>query len=364
MGKQSAPPPPDYVGAANAQAGADQALATQQNYANRPNQNNPWGSVNWSTSQGTDPATGDPITNWQQDTTLNPTIQGALDDQLGLQADRTGLASGMLDRVGNEIGQAMDWDQFGEFTNLEYNPEQIRQQGSDAAYNESTRRMGPQFERDQSELEVKLRNQGLAPGDQAYDAEMSRLNERKTDAYAQARDRSTLAGRGEAAQLYQQQTGSANYANRIRQDRIREEMTQRGFSLNEINALLTGQQVNTPQFESYSTAGRGQAPQLLNATNMGYQGELDAFSLNQAGSQGLMSGLASIGSSYAMCDRRLKRHIKRIGDFMGYALYQFQYVWGTWAYGPMADELNPEAVSRHASGFYMVDLTKVVRRAR
>jgi hypothetical protein len=42
-GKGSAPAAPDYRGAAQEQAAASQALARQQNYANRPQINTPWG---------------------------------------------------------------------------------------------------------------------------------------------------------------------------------------------------------------------------------------------------------------------------------------------------------------------------------
>jgi SOS response regulatory protein OraA/RecX len=35
---------------------------------------------------------------------------------------------------------------------------------------------------------------------------------------------------------------SANYQNQLRQQQIAEDMQRRGYSLNEINAILTGQQ--------------------------------------------------------------------------------------------------------------------------
>ncbi len=361
MGKKSPPPaPPDYVGAAEAQAEAGQELTQAQTWANRPNQVTPWGSTMWGAEAAVDPVTGDPVTQWTSTETLTPQLQEALDAQMALTGGRSGLASGMLERVGEEIGGPMDWEQFGDPTGLEFDPTQLRQRAEDAAYESSTRRLGPRFAENRQAMEIKLRNQGLRPGDQAYDTEMRRMDEQETDAYAAAQLQATGVGRAESGQLFQQQTGTANYANQLRQDAIREEMTARGFSLNEINALLTGQQVQNPAFQSFNTAGVSAPPQYLNAADMGFGAQMDVYGAQQAGQQGLMSGLGSLASgAMMMCDRRLKRDITRIGEFMGYPLYVFRYLWGTWAVGPMSDEVNSEAVFKH-NGFDMIDLSKVV----
>jgi uncharacterized protein YoxC len=62
-------------------------------------------------------------------------------------------------------------------------------------------------------------------------------------------------------------------------------------------------------------------------------------------------------------DRRLKTNIKRIGTHpLGIGIYEFDYVWGEHATGVMADEVKtvmPEAVTRHPSGYDMVDYGKL-----
>ena len=62
-------------------------------------------------------------------------------------------------------------------------------------------------------------------------------------------------------------------------------------------------------------------------------------------------------------DRRLKANIKRIGTHrLGIGIYEFDYVWGEHATGVMADEVKtimPEAVTRHPSGYDMVDYSKL-----
>ncbi len=79
MGKKSGPPAPDYTAAANAQADASKDNLTQQTWANRPTQNTPWGSSTWQSQSAIDPSTGKPVTQWTNNVTVDPRLQGALD---------------------------------------------------------------------------------------------------------------------------------------------------------------------------------------------------------------------------------------------------------------------------------------------
>jgi hypothetical protein len=85
--------------------------------------------------------------------------------------------------------------------------------------------------------------------------------------------------------------------NTARQQAIAEQAQQRGMSLNELNALLSGQQVSMPSFPSFTAAGRAETPQYVNAANMQYDAALDAFNARQGGLGGLMSGAFSLGSA-------------------------------------------------------------------
>lgn len=355
----SAPDAPDYVGQAEAQSEADLAMLQQQTYANRPTRTTPWGQESWTASPGVDAVSGEAVTNWEQMQTLNPELQRALSSQLGLQSGRSEIASGMLGRVGQEFGDQMDWDQFGGMQGLQFDPTQMRGRAENAMYDSMASRLDPQYEQAGAKLEVKLRNQGLVPGDQAYDAAMGNFDRAKTDAYQQASRAAIGEGRAESGQLYGQQTTSADYANKLRQQEITEEMTKRGFSLNEINALITGQQVNNPQFQSFNSAGKAEGPQYLDAAQMGYNAEMDAFSADQAMKQSMMQGAGQAAGMMAMCDRRLKDLITRIGTFRGYPLYAFRYLWGEYGIGVMADEVNPEAVDVDKDGLIWVNYRKV-----
>ena len=76
-GKGSAPKAPDYVGAAQLQGELSKEALNMQNFANRPTINTPFGTQSWGTSAGTDPATGQAVTQWTQNTTLAPGLQNA-----------------------------------------------------------------------------------------------------------------------------------------------------------------------------------------------------------------------------------------------------------------------------------------------
>ena len=155
----------------------------------------------------------------------------------------------------------------------------------------------------------------------------------------------------------------ADYYNNLRQQMINEEITRRGQGLNEANALISGQQVGMPQFGSFSNAGVAQAPQLLAAAQMQGQQNAANASAQNAGWDGLMSGiggLAGVAGQYGMfSDRRLKTNIRKLGVRNGQQWYSYDYIWGQPSIGVMADEVPENARILHPSGFWMVDYSKV-----
>ena len=102
MGKSSAPAAPDYRGAAEEQSAASERIAQQQTRANRPTLTTPWGSSTWQETPGGQ---------WTQDIKLGGQQQQALDDQMAIQAGRSGIAKGMLGQANQEMGTPENfWD--------------------------------------------------------------------------------------------------------------------------------------------------------------------------------------------------------------------------------------------------------------
>ena len=513
-GKGSAPPPPDYTGAAREQAAASRELTDVQNWANRPTQNTPWGSTSWSAQAATDPATGKPITQWTQNTTLNPQLQDALNDQLAIQSGKSDLAQGFMGRVQNEFSKPFDWNSLPQMASLGGAPSL---QGNVADYsrglntnvNPMTQNLqtgfsmrGPQmgmdtmsgqvqrglatndnpalpqidsgfrnqvagqlFERMQPvhdyqtrSLETKLANQGLRPGSEAYNRAMTQLGQQQAQERFNALDQSGneaqrlfgmqmgarqqafnedvgsgqftnqatgqafnqglqafnfgnqaqnqtynqmmgLAGLNNQAnqqafnqnlqaaqfgnqalgqasaldiarqqannQAAQQQFGmnqqAAQFQNQLRQQAIAEQMQRRGMSLNEMNALLTGQQVGMPQMPTFNAAQRSETPQLVDAMGRTYDAQLGAYNAQQAGANALLGAGAQLGAAampFMFSDRRLKSNIKRVGTHaIGVGIYEYTMM-GMPQRGVIAQEVEavrPDLVKRHANGFLMVN---------
>lgn len=342
---KSAPSSPDYKGAAEATAASDRTNLRDQTWANRPEQITPWGSTTWDQERVKDPATGEKVTQWTQNTALNADSQRALDAQLGLSANKSELAGGMYDRMANEYSSEMDWSGLPEVGT----GAGARDRAEGAIYDRSASRLDPQWEQRTGDMEAKLAAQGLRPGDAAYDRAMENMGRERTDAYQQATYGSIMGGGQEADRQYNLESSDRNR-------QLAEQMQKRGFTLNEINAIISGQQVGMPDMPNFNQAGRQAATDYSGAATQQGQANLDSFNAEQAAMQGMMQGGASMAM---MCDRRLKRNITLIGMFKQYNLYLFQYIWGQWAVGPMADEVNQDAVIRLPCGYDMVDLTRV-----
>jgi hypothetical protein len=513
MSKGKAPAAPDYVGAAQLQGELSKEALNMQNYANRPTQNTPFGSTSWNTKDVVDPATGQKVTQWTQNTTLAPELQGALDAQIGLQKDRSDLASGFMDRVGSEYSKPFDWQNLPQMAQAS-GPGQLQsgitdytrgittsagpQQNAVGGFNfggpqmgvaqQSVQRglstgdnpalptlnndfrnqvasdlmaqMAPVQRQQQQSMETDLSNRGFKVGTAGYQRAMDELNQRQAgerynalgmagqeaqrlygmqmgarqqafnedlsggqfanQASGQAFNQGLQAGQfGNQAQqqLYGQMMGQADLANRasaqnfgqnlaaaqfqnqalgqaqgldlsrmqagnqaaqqqfnmnqsyanqqnqLRQQAIAEQMQRRGMSLNEMNALLTGQQVGMPQMPNFSQSGRAETPNILGATQMGYNAAMDQYNAQQAGFGNAMGGLFSLGSAaisnpFMFSDRRLKRRIKRVGTHaLGVGIYEFDMA-GYRQRGVIAQEVaavRPELVKRHASGYLTVN---------
>ena len=235
MGKSSGGGDP--VGAAQAQGAADRETARDVTYADRPDQYNPFGSLTWGQEEGIDPATGEKVTRWQQNTNLSPDMQNVDDSQMSQILSRGDLSSALMDRVWDETAEAPNWEQFGEGQSLQYDPNELRQRAEDAAYKRNTMRLDPQYESRQAQLETQLANQGLSAGDRAYDSAMQSFGNERTDAYERARLGSVGEGRAEASQLFGQQTKATDMANALRDSNIQEYIGKRGYSLAEAERI-------------------------------------------------------------------------------------------------------------------------------
>ena len=289
---------PDMNQAAISQGEANREVVRDQTFANRPNQYTPWGSTEWNAYETVDPATGEATTGWGQTQGLTPELQDILNKQIAIQGGRSDVAGTLTGRMGQEFGSPMNWDGLSPMGGVPTNqytipegdledPYQTRQRAEDAMYSQAQSRIVPQQDSQRQALEVKMRNQGLRPGDAAWQSQVEAQGRNFNDQNNQALWSSVGEGRSESGQMFgqnlqanqnrfnqalgannqnfNQAMSSSNYANQIRQQQLTESMQKRGFSLNEINALLSGQQVNAPQMPNFNTAQAAQAAPIYTA---------------------------------------------------------------------------------------------------
>jgi hypothetical protein len=163
-------------------------------------------------------------------------------------------------------------------------------------------------------------------------------------------------------QKYNQMAGAAGFQNQAVQQQLAQQMALRNQPLNEISALLSGSQVQMPQFQGYTGSTVAPTP-YLQAMQAQDAAAVQRYGIaaNQAASN--MSGLyglaGQLGSAAIfMSDRRLKSNITRIGTHpLGIGVYEYD-IFGTRQTGVMADEVEnvkPEAVLTRPDGYKMVN---------
>jgi len=161
-----------------------------------------------------------------------------------------------------------------------------------------------------------------------------------------------------AAQLqqYNQNLGSAQFANNAANQSLQTQLALRNQPLNEITGLMSGSQLQLPQFQGYNPTSIAPAPVFAGAQAQG-AADMQRYGIQQSGANATTSGLFSLAGA-ALSDRRLKSNIERIGTHkLGIGIYEYD-IFGERQQGVMADEAEkvmPQAVLMHPSGYKMVN---------
>ena len=289
MGKKTpaAPATPDYRGAAVEQGAANLEAARATARLSNPNTYTPYGTQLISYD-------GDIPTIRQ---TLTPTAQKTLEAQQGVELSLANLgskgaqtASGVLDKPfsfsGPEVQTSLDLSGIAKM------PVNAGITGQEAIMS----RLNPSLARQRTTTETNLINQGLRPGTEAYDNAIRALGEQETDARTQAVLQGLNLDIGANQQGFGQQLEAGKFGNTAQQQALAEAIQLRQLPLNEITALMSGSQIQNPQFGAYSGATVQPAP-LFAGTQA--QGQFDANKYNQEVSQAnaQTAGMYSLGGA-------------------------------------------------------------------
>jgi hypothetical protein len=321
MGKKT-PKTPDPMQTAQAQMQMNLQTAQQQQKLNMVNQVTPDGSLTYAA----DPNSPGGYT---ATTALAPGQQGIYNTNQQTQANIAGIGRDQSARIGSLLGTPM----------------KLGNEATEARLMElGMSRLTPQFARDDETRRTKLLNSGIREGSDAWATEMGRLDQSKNDAINQL----LLSGRGLANQ---------------------EIMAERNQPINEITALMSGSQVDNPNFQSTPQAQVG---------GVNYTGLVsDNYKAQTAQNNAAMGGMFGMGGAIGgaalkyglplmMSDRRAKTDIETVGKLdNGLPVYRFRYKdGGPMQIGLMADDvegIHPEAVVMGGDGFKRVNYAQAVR---
>lgn len=334
MGGKSKPKQPDYIGAAREQGAQERQTALFNTGLNRVNQVGPTSSTTWSLRPGADPNNpqpGDFIQNTQlsqgqqrlltlselggagagaraaEAAASGPNLSGL--PGLSYQLSPGSISSGFgpsgpiqssLDSAGQVQGSVAPAGQIQSSLNRSNLP------GLDTGYASQRQaveqallsRALPQWEQDRDSLETRLKNQGIEQGSEAWNREMSRMDQARNDLSMQAvlaggAEQSRLADmeRATRGQLFGEEVTSGQFTNQAQGQEFGQNLASGQFmnqaQLQRMQELLArGQFSNQAQNQAF-TQGLARAEFGNLAQNQDFQQQLAQAGLaNQARNQG------------------------------------------------------------------------------
>lgn len=265
------PEPPDPREVAGAQTAQNVSTAIAQGFMNNVNQVTPYGTLTYDvngTYRMRDPNTGQmyDVPTWVVEQQLSPQAQQTVDATMRAETNLANAAETQSARIGELFG-----------TPFEYNPG-VHEDWALGLYDNLNR---DAYQQQDDSLQNRLAQQGIMPGSEAYDRQMRNM----TQGRQMARDDFLLDSYG---------TG------------LNTALTQRNQPINELSALLSGAQVqqpnfanpNTPQLANVDRAGLEM--QAYNQRLQGWQQQIALQQAQQAQRQSMMGGLLGLGANVLM----------------------------------------------------------------
>jgi hypothetical protein len=334
--------------------------------------------------------------------------------------DLPALQSNLATPTYNQVGQGPQFSQMGSSPQLQTGLDFQGMEGWDKATSLINQRLQPQIQQSEERLQAQLANQGIAPGTEAYNRAMTQQGQKTNDLLTQAQ----LAGQNVQQNMFGQAlqggqfgnqalnqmnanqlanlgfnnaTGQQGFANQLagtqqnnaalaqgfanratnagitnaaNQQAYNQAMTNYNMPLNTLSALRSGAQVQNPSFVNSAQQATTSGPDMLGATQMGYNAQMGNFNAQQAAQNNLNQGLMGLGGAgiMAFSDIRTKENIKQIHWLPnGLPVYTYEYkpefkdhpLAGHGKFvGVMAQDVEmvqPEAVITNTDGYKMVN---------
>ena len=326
------------AGQAERGAESSQQVTNEQTWANRPDQENAFGSsLRW--EQG-------PDGRWRQVQSFGGqmgstvgSLQDALSKALSSPLDLSGLPQ-------VESGEA------------------ARDKAIESAYGQATSRLNPQWQQREQAMASQRANQGLDPNSQAYRSAMRAAGQERNDAYGGAMSSAIAQGREAGESVFR--TSSA-----ARQQALTEALKQRGLPMEELQAMQGFlqqpgfQQAGRADPTNYLQAAIAQGAQGLGQQEFDLRRRLADEGMGSDVIAGIMRTIASIAG---LSDARAKTDIDRHGPDVLPGVPLASWTWragGGRETGVIAQDLQrvaPELVSVRPDGYLGVHYAALWKR--
>lgn len=257
--KPDSPTPPDPVATANAQTSSNIETAIANGYLGATNQNTPYGTVRYNQT-GSQQVGNNQVPTFESTVSLNPQYQKILDStaNIGQQALDTGSTA--FGNAQKSLSTPLSLDGLPALPTLD------RKTYEDQLMS----RFNQDWDRQSAANDVKLANQGIGIGSEAYAADKDILNRARNDATTQA-----ILNSG------QEESRQVGLGGQVRQQALSELLTQRNQPISELATLLGLQPgINTPTAPNFS--GTVANTDIAGINNQGYQQQLGAYNAKAA----------------------------------------------------------------------------------
>jgi len=300
----SAPASPNPNAVISAQTSANADTARLNANLNRSDTYTPFGSVTFQ-DLGND--------RWQSQQTLSPGMQTLLDQQINIGQGVNSAAQSRLNNLDNSAFTLDGVDPYQssiDTSGLMAMPDQSSldayAKGAESnIYNRSATRLNDQFGRGEDALRARLANQGVTEGSDAYSAAMKDFSYGRNDAYQGAETNAITQGAALRSSLLadsltgrqqglSEQYNAANFANQGRSQQINDQLLTRTQGLNELAALLQGQQaIGMPQAQNGGQVNVG-APDVGGAYGLSQASQQNAYNQQKQSQNAAFGGLAGL----------------------------------------------------------------------
>jgi hypothetical protein len=269
FGEPDVPATPDYRGAAQQTAQGNLDAARQATAANRVNQVTPYGTLKYAIT-GQDPY-GNPT--WTSTSALSPDQQALYDYDIQTSKGLGALQQKGLGYVDQMLASPFDTSRL---------PQTGINVGEDMTQS-IMRRLQPTLAMEQKQFDTQMANQGIPLGSEAYENAKRMFDQRQNDRLVSSVIQGTQTGLQARGQGFSEQA------------------YQRNEPINTLNAVRSGSQVTNPNsfFVSAPQQATTAGADYLGAAGMTGNANIAAANASNAQRNAMISGLFSLGSSYA-----------------------------------------------------------------